>query len=165
MMAKRYRPFKRINLTAKTAKLIYENLVGLTFREHYGMVCAACSWAVSETEEVCRNKGCGATERVRKHRSCETDECLHTESGTLVIAKMLESGMKIGKKRATLDLPDDKDRLLLFVARLRLFAKEWPKQVKAAAMRIADDAENYAERSPLHRLAECALDVDWPEDA
>ena len=140
-MAKRYRKFKRIKLTAKTATLIREKLVDKTFNHHYN--------------------------------NCVGDElepaCTHVESGSLFVARLVEAGLKIGKKRATLDLtcpystndPEGHIQTLhVFCWRLREFAKPMKAQTRTACFRIAEIAENYAERNAMEVLAEAVVDVD-----
>ena len=163
-MAKRYYPFKRVNLTAKTAKLISESLVDKTFQDHYAMVCARCNTVFSGKRATCRHPECESEERLWKRPECGEGTCHHIKGGSLDVARMVEAGMKIGKRRATLDLPFEKGHLLKFVDRLLAFADTWPGRVKEAAERIATEVERYANRTPLEVLAECAIDMDYPED-
>lgn len=140
-MAKRYRTFKRINITAKTATLIREKLVDKTFNDHY---------------KKCVNE------------SFDPD-CSHVESGSLFVARLVEAGIKIGKKRATLDLmcpysTNDPEghvqTLLCFSWRLREFSKKMKQQTRAACFRVAEVVENYAKRNAMQVLAETVVDVD-----
>jgi len=140
-VAKRYRTFKRIKLTAKTATLIREKLVDKTFNDHY--------------------KKCVGKE-------FEPD-CSHLESGSLFVARLVEAGINIGKKRATLDLtcphstndPDGHTQTLLaFVWRLRQFSLKMKKQTRTACFRVAEIAEDYAKRNAMEVLAEAVVDVD-----
>jgi hypothetical protein len=122
-MAKRYRTFKRITMTPKTAEELRNRLVQLTFDHHY-MTCGG-----------------------------DKPTCIHTESGSLDVARMLEPAIHIGKRRARLDLPDNPRLIKILVKRLRAFAKHIAWAGKAFN-RIADEAEVWAARSPLERLAE-----------
>jgi len=123
-MANQYRTFKRISMSAKTAKVLRNRLVDLTFEDHY-MKCD------------------GST------------TCYHAESGSLAVSRFLESALRVGKRRAHLDLTEDRELIGALVTRLRDFAPIvlWAGR---AFQRIADEAEIWAKRGPLERLAETA---------
>jgi hypothetical protein len=135
-MAKRYRDFLRVNMTAKTATFIREKVVDSTFDDHY----AKCA---------------------------DDPDCHHIESGNLDVAREVEAGIKIGKKRATLDLacpysqsdPPKQAKLLENVAnRIFSFADGAKKrQLIAACTRVAREIEIYAHRNAMEVLAEASL--------
>lgn len=109
-------------MTARTAEVLKNRLVDLTFDHHY--------------------------------MQCDSEaDCIHILSGSLAVARMLESAIHIGKKRARVDLPDAPETIRLLVKRLRLFAPNVAWAGKAFE-RIADEAEAWAARGPLERLAE-----------
>lgn len=132
-MAKRYRNFKRLCMSAPVAKVIEAKLVDLTFTEHY---------------QKCFDRG--------KERA----GCYHS----LDVARMVAPALKIGARRATLDLPDDPELVRKFVDRLRGFIQNATdtevKKHRVALAILADEAFAWATRSPLHRLAEAGLELD-----
>ena len=138
-MAKRYRSFKRVNLTAKIAKVMVDLLVDRTFKDHF------------------LNRRCS-----------EWASCSHTDSRSIEVARLVESGMTIGAKRAHLDIPSEELDVKFPTAKVlaeRLLAFAHHKDVKKVGattvfLQTAEIARNYAKRSPLERLAECGADLD-----
>ena len=141
-MAKRLREFKRFALTAKTGELLRSCLVDKTFNDHFSV------------------GKCEAADAL--------GPCIHERSGTLAVARLIEAGIKIGTKRATLDIPDPycgggdpakQVKVLKQVAeRMRAFAKSQKRQQQKAFTRLADEIDTYADRSPLVVLAEIAAE-------
>jgi len=86
-------------------------------------------------------------------------DCGHATSGTLPAARVIESGMHIGKRRAHLDIPDDPDLAEIISARLVGFSSVVGR-AGPAFRRIAEEVLAWAHRSPLHRLAEAGLELD-----
>jgi hypothetical protein len=145
-VAKRFREYKRIKLTAKTAELIRERLVDKTFDDHF-------------VKKKCAIDPTGLT------------QCSHQSSGTLDVARLVEAGIKIGKKRATLDLAcpystnnATKHAYLLkqLATRLRMFAsaEKMKDQTRTAFNRAANEIQAYAERNAMEVLAEVMVDSD-----
>jgi hypothetical protein len=143
-MAKKYRQFKRIRLKAKTAKLIVEKLVDKTFADHQ----AKC-WD-EENERF-------------------DPDCGHHRRGSLQVARLIDAHIKIGVKRATLDVPcphargdaDAQIKTLNFLAvRLRDFGKDLSAQCRRAWNAAADEIEAYANRNAMEVLAEAVIDRD-----
>jgi hypothetical protein len=134
-MAKRYRNFLRVSMTAKTATFLREKVVDKTFNDHYD-------------------------------RCADDPDCHHHESGNLAVARTIEAGIKIGKKRATLDLACPfsqsvplKHSLLLEdiasrIAEFAVFAKK--KQLRTACDRVVDEIRRYARRNAMEFIAEAA---------
>jgi hypothetical protein len=94
------------------------------------------------------------------------DDCHHVESGRLEIARRIESGMRIGTRRAHLDLPDTANKpeekklyeaLISYLDNLRL--KRSGKRIE----RLAADIEVWMNKSPLERLAEVAQKIKLDE--
>lgn len=142
-MAKRLREFRRFALTAKTGELLRSDLVDKTLNDHYGST--KCEHPDS------------------------SEPCVHERSGSLAVARMVEAGIKIGEKRATLDVPDPYcvsdtsgtiKTLRTLAHRLRSFAGAWKRQQQIAATRLADEIEAYADRNPLTVLADYATEAD-----
>lgn len=141
-MAKRYREFRRINMTAKIGSFLEEHLVDRTFKDHF---------------EKC---------------DPDNDECRHHESGTIHVARFVEPNLTVGKKRAYLDVPcpwltkkepEEFIELLDHVAeRLRSFTKQHGKNSRTQGVLygIAQEIEDYAHRNAMEILAEQAVDVD-----
>ncbi len=144
-MAKKYRQFKRINLKAKTATAMVEQLVDKTFKDH---------------QLKCWDKEAQRFD----------PECPHQVRGTLQVARLVESNMTIGVKRARLDIPcpyakgdADKqiDTLCLLAIRLRAFGERLShKQCRNAWLLAAEDVEAYAMRNAMEVLAEAVVDRD-----
>lgn len=143
-MAKKYRQFKRISLKAKTAKAIVEQLVDKTFNDH-----ANKCW-------------------VKNYERFDPD-CGHHKRKTLQVARLIESNIKIGVKRATLDIPcpyaqgDAEDQiktLNIMVIRLRAFAQHQTTQCRLAWEAAADQIDAYANRNAMEVLAEAVVDKD-----
>ena len=95
---------------------------------------------------------------------CDTT-CHHI--ATLPIARLIEANIKIGKKRATLDIPDpycsgdDAATIKLLketAERLRQFAGGQKQQQQTAFTRLADEIQSFAERNPLMVLADIAAE-------
>jgi len=144
-VAKKYRLFKRINLKAKTATAIVEQLVDKTFKDHQ----AKC-WSA---DAGCFDPACG-----------------HAVRGTLQVARLIEAQITIGVKRARLDIPcphargdaDEQIKTLnLLAIRLRDFgARLSHKQNRLAWLAAADQVEAYANRNAMEVLAEAVVDRD-----
>lgn len=144
-MAKKYRLFKRLNLKAKTATAMVEQLVDKTFNDH---------------QRKCWNETTGAFE----------PSCPHWVRGTLQVARLVELNMTIGVKRAHLDIPcpyakGDADEqiatLCLLAVRLRDFGERLShKQCRNAWLLAAEDVEAYAKRNAMEVLAEAVIDRD-----
>lgn len=127
-------------MTAKTAQFIVECVVDKTFKDHYGKC---------------------------KPYLAEGIVCTHIGSGNLDVARAVEAGIKVGKKRATLDLacpystsdPQEQIHLLELIAvRLAGFSKaKASMQVDAACSRIVGEILNYAHRNAMEVIAEAAL--------
>jgi hypothetical protein len=139
MARKRVRDFKRIAMTAKTAKFI-EDIADKTFTAH-----------ARQCDEV---------------DPADMDGCPHEQSGSLPAAQLLARGLKIGKKRATLDVkcpyslddPQERIRILKILAkRMRAFLTGEKRQLRDAVNRIADEIEAYADRNAMQVIAEAAL--------
>jgi len=122
---------------------------------------------ISKQTAVCPR--CGETDSQPKHLDCAdpTIMCRHEESGRLAVARTVESGLKINKRRATLDLvcpysTDDPERqkiLLKEIANcLSQFSVGMKKQITDAWQRMAKEIETYAERTEMEVIAEFALD-------
>jgi hypothetical protein len=143
-VAKRFRQFKRVNLTAKTAELIREGLVDKTFKDHF-------------VKKKCALDMAGMA------------VCRHERSGSLMVARLVESGIHVGKKRGYLDIqcpyatndPDDYIAILdVMVQRIRSFAEVAKKQTRVAMERAANEIDHYAHRNAMEVLAEAVVDVD-----
>lgn len=90
--------------------------------------------------------------------------CPH-DGGNLAVADLIRNSIKIGQKRATLDLPDPYASddfamgikvLHLFAERVKIFARREKQQTTTALERIAEEAIHYANRNPLEVIAEAA---------
>lgn len=136
MAKKRYRDFLRISMTAKTALWIEKNLIDKTLKDHY---------------DKCADPTLG---------------CHHQTSHSLAVARLLESGLKIGKKRATLDLPcpysTETPRVQCAhyasaARRIISFSTKEKKQLRAACVRICAEITIYANRNAMQVIAEAAL--------
>jgi hypothetical protein len=144
-LAKRYREFRRINLTAKVAQFIRESLVDKTFNDHY-------------TKKRCVVDPTGLT------------LCPHEQSRSLHVARLVESQITVGKKRGRLDVPcpystnnpDDMIRLLeTLVYRLRDFSKKLKvARTRGAVLDVCKQIDDYAHRNAMEVLAETVIDVD-----
>ena len=159
-MARRYRNFKRIHITPTTAKKLVELFVDKVFEHHF----RECFYQDASF--------------VGKPKARGNLPCYHETSGVLNIARLIEASIHIGKRRAYFDLPDHQDELMeTFAGRLRQFAengyRDEPyhedrkkvynpllKRTGQAFFRIADQVEWWGNRGPLHRLAECAYELD-----
>jgi hypothetical protein len=137
MAKKRLRDFRRISFTAKTGELLSTCLVDKTFKDHY----------------------------YPGNKCADDPNCRHV--GTLPIARLIEAGLKIGKKRATLDIPDpyctgDSPGVIKLLkstaGRVRQFADAQKRQQKNAFERLADEIEAFADRNPLMVLADIAAE-------
>jgi len=141
MAKRRYRDYLRVNMTAKTGTFIRESLVDKTFNDHF-------------TKNKCvLDPGC-------------LTMCSHEESGTLLVARTVEAGIKVGKKRATLDLacpyslpePHKQVWLLKHIAqRIEAFSKDEKRQLRSACVRIVEEIRKYADRNAMQVIAEAAL--------
>ena len=136
-MAKRFRDFRRLAMTAQTANWIMENIVDSTFKDHYD--------------------------------KCEEGVlCYHLEFNTLGVARMLESGFKIGKRRATLDIhcpwsqsdPVAHKKLLLDTCeRFADFSvKKLTSRKQKVIERLVEEIRTYANRNEMQVIAEAASD-------
>jgi len=143
-MAKRYREFKRINLTAKIARFVRESLVDKTFNDHY----AKC------------------------HPDLDTfPVCSHTVSQSLQVARLVEAQITVGKKRGYLDIPcpwfqanpqAHINLLDTLVSRLKSFAEKIKNpRTQAATLRICEEVDAYAHRNAMEVIAEQVVDVDF----
>jgi len=161
-MAKRYRTFKRVRMTARSAQALVKAVVDKTMKAHHEMVCQKCGHEASPVSDWC--KKCERTTlRKRKSYGCSQNTCTHVESGNLAVARFIESGTHISKTKGYVDLPGEDPKLLRLTAeRIRSFAATAGKAA-SAFHRVADTAEIHARRGWLHQLAECALDVDEEE--
>jgi hypothetical protein len=146
-MAKRYRSFKRINLTAKVASLLREMLVDKTFNDHF-------------EKKKCSPDPTGLT------------QCGHESSGSLAVARLIEAKLSVGKKRGRLDIdcphltardPDERVATLkIMVLRVRGFAKTVKNpRTRDAMLLVAQEIEDYAHRNAMEVLAEQVVDVDF----
>lgn len=140
MARKRVRDFRRISMTAKTARFIRSNLIYKTVDHHV----AHCE----ETPEW-----------------LDGEECKHERSKSLPVAHLLAHGLKIGKKRATLDIqcpystddPEKQVKLLKHAAnRLIFFVDNEKRQLQDAMRRISDEILDYANRNAMQVIAEAA---------
>ena len=141
-MAKRFREFRRIKLTARVARFIQEALVDKTFNDHY----SKCDG--------------------------DDEDCYHHESGTLYVARLVEPNLRVGAKRGYLDIPcpwyqpspEDHIGLLdILVARLRNFAentKDLNPRTKAFVLQVCEEIDAYAHRNAMEVLAETVVDVE-----
>ena len=158
-MAKRYRTFKRVRMTANSARMIVDLLADRTFQSHFAMECVRCGSGPQPAD----NEYCESCERETDWSQvyeCSRRSCAHVSQRTLEIAQLIENGAHISKTKAYIDLPGDQpDLLRLLAERLRSFGKRAGKS-KNAFYRLADDAEHHARRGWLHQLAECALDIN-----
>jgi len=144
-MAKRYRTFRRVNLTAKVAKFIRESLVDKTFNGHF------------------------------KIKKCSVDPtgltlCSHEQSRSLHVARLVEARITVGSKRGYLDVPcpysleDSEDHIKLLdvlVKRLKGFAETLKvPRTKDACLRACEEIDAYAHRNAMEVLAETVIDRD-----
>jgi len=136
-------------------------LVDRTFEDHFGMaICYHCRGGIRYNGTqcvVCLDRG--------EIPKCHNKEiCPHAESGNLAVARLVESGMTIGKKRARLDIPDEPETVKLLAQRLEGFANDDSELKKIGAVSVfkktAEMARKWANRSPLERLAEAGLELD-----
>ena len=131
-MAKRYRNFKRVSMTPTTARLITEALVDPVLRQH--ATCHKNIW-VAIGEQLCR----------------------HEVDMTISVARLIESNMQIGSRRAHLDIPDNPELAMALADGLR----RWSWQVggtSRAFERLANESTAWATRSPLERIAEAGIE-------
>jgi len=127
-------------MTPKVARLLIEYLVDRPFKDHYAKLDTGCS--------------------VRP--------CVHEESGSLNVARVLESGFTLGKRRAHLDVPDDSEMVKVLVGRMVMFTDtfRWSQPTKYASRsvgairKMAKDLLKWSNRTPLERLAEAGIDLD-----
>jgi len=93
-------------------------------------------------------------------------DCRHRTSGTLAVADLLRTKLKIGQKRGYLDLPDpyntndhEAARAVLrhLASRILAFTNGEKGQTTKALLRVVEEVRNYADRSPLEVIAEAAL--------
>ena len=140
-MAKRYRQFRRINFTAKIGALIRESLVDRTFKDHFSK--------------------CSLEER----------DCSHYRSGNMGVARLVEAGITVGKKRGFLDVqcpyslakPAKQIRILEnVVKRLNAFVEAGgTSRTKACLLAVAQEIDDYAHRNAMEVIAEQVVDVDF----
>jgi len=143
-MAKRYRQFRRIKFTAKIGALIRESLVDKTLKDHFSK---------------CWNHG------------VEDIECYHSIEGNLGVARLVEAGITVGKKRGYLDvrcpysLSKPWRQVFLLentVGRLRRVAEaSTTKRKKDCLLAVAQEIDDYAHRNAMEVLAEQVVDVDF----
>ena len=122
-------------MSANTAKRISELIVDRVFKDHYDK-CATSS-----------------------------QECKHEESGSLPAARLFESCIRIGDRRAilrvkcpySLDDPDAQIKALHQLAKRIVLAGINQKfQVYTACIRIATQLSHYAERNAMQVIADAA---------
>lgn len=144
MARKRVRDFRRFSLTAKTAKFLEASLVDKTHEAH---------------QRMCVHK-----KKVKW--PVEAEDCIHRISRSMDVAELFARGLKIGEKRATLDLQcpysldDPQDRIQVYevmAGRMRDFAKGEKRQLADAIHRISKEIEAYAHRNAMQVIAEAAL--------
>jgi len=138
-VAKRYRQFKRINLTANMAKFIRESLVDKTLLDH---------------AEKCVP---------------EETNCLHHDTGNMGVARLVESKIVVGKKRGYLDVPcpyaqpnaEEFIKLLDCMShRLRQFVGNAKTQrTRRALLAVVKEIDDYAHRNAMEVLAAQVVDV------
>jgi hypothetical protein len=132
-------------MTAKTAAFIVECVVDKTFNDHYSK--------------------CNPTLTVGGRNDYV---CTHVTSGNLDVARAVESGMKIGKKRATLDLAcpfstNESHKQIKLLKNTAWRVSEFAKmggvsdQVRNACERIVSEITDYAHRNAMEVIAEAAL--------
>lgn len=138
---KRYRQFRRIKFTAKIGARIREVLVDRTFKYHFSK--------------------CGSEER----------DCRHYHSGNMGVARLVEAGITVGKKRGFLDVqcpyslskPERQVRILEnVVKRLTAFAKAGgTSRTEACLLAVAQEIDDYAHRNAMEVIAEQVVDVEF----
>ena len=137
MAKKRFRDFLRLNMPAKTATFLVVSLVDKTFNDHF-----------KKCDPARAKRGCG-----------------HTDSGSLQVARLVEVGMKIGTKRATLDLPcpyslsDPQEQIEVLkdlAKRIDAFSENEKFQRRSACLRMRDEVLAYANRNAMQVIAEAA---------
>lgn len=140
MAKKRFRDFLRLNMPAKTATFLVVSLVDKTFNDHF---------------KKCM--GLPLTNGIAM--------CSHEGSRSLHVARLVEVGMKIGTKRATLDLPcpyslaDPQEQIVILkilAKRIDEFSTSEKKQRRSACLRMRDEVLAYAERNAMQVIAEAA---------
>jgi len=91
--------------------------------------------------------------------------CVHEKARTLPVADLITNGIKIGKKRATFDVPDPyseddhvevRQLLHLLATRIGSFAPKQKTQTQDALDRVVEEIRAYADRNPLEVIAEAA---------
>lgn len=137
---RRVRDYKRISMSAGTARFLDEKLVRRTFFEHH----------------------------LIKKCADSSDPCVHEITGSLYVARLLDVELTIGSKRATLTLrcpystlnPPAHAALLRSVARrICVFSGDTVnvhRQTSEALMRIASEITAYADRNAMQVIAESA---------
>ena len=142
-MSRGKRDFRRINFTAKLGKLIAKILMDRVFKDH---------------ERKCVN-----------HGYQPGDVCEHYERGTLQMAKLIEAGLTVGKKRAHLDLPcpylTGHPNPVNFNMILRVMATRVnglcnlvnTQRSRHALGEIAKEIREFSERNAMEVLAEASL--------
>jgi hypothetical protein len=153
-MAKRYREFKRVPMGVATAKKLEELLVDRTLNDHFGLVDCTCTINSVARPDCAFCNGTGELPKCQ-----DKDACYHVESGSLAVARLVESGLRVSKKRAYLDIPDDPETVKILADRLKGFSERAGRS-GTAFLRIAKQAASWAARGPLERLAEAGLELD-----
>ncbi len=102
----------------------------------------------------------------------DSTDCHHVTEGNMDVARLVESGISVGKKRGYLDVPcpymaspnpkPEKSIQVLdcLVTRLRAFAgAEKNPRTKEAMLRCAQEVEDYAHRNIMEIMAEQVVDL------
>ena len=135
-MAKRYRDFLRVNMTAKTAKFISAKLVDLTFKDHYEK-CAddpQCTHILSSNLEIART----------------------IEAGLVIGSK--RAHLDLACPYSTTDSQWHTQLLVNISYRLNYFlVSTLKKQLRVAGERVAKEIRAYADRNAMQVIAEAAL--------
>lgn len=138
MSEKRIRGFLRISMTARTGRVIHNYIVNRTFEDH----AKKCVGRVLN------------------------EPCPHAPN--LAGSRAVDTGLVVGKKRATLDLmcpyelddPEEQKEHILTLERLAGRIKDLghhqKEQVQKAMTRICDEILAYARRNPMVVIAEAA---------
>ena len=137
MAGKHVRDFLRISLSAKTAEWLRSTVVNLTLKDH-----GKCD---PEREEPCK----------------------HEKNLNLEVALAFEAGLKVGKKRATLDIrcpysTDDYKAHIKMLERMEVRIHDFANaatthgQQARAAFKICKKIHAYAHRNAMQVIAEAA---------
>jgi hypothetical protein len=121
----------RVTMTASVATKLSALLVDRTFKDHYEKLDSGCS--------------------VRP--------CYHETSRSLDVARLVESGLVIGKRRAHLDVEDNPELVQALSNRIEQFVSAgfFARRSTGALRRVMYELSRWSERSPLERLAEAGI--------